>query len=153
MVNPSYPETTPAPTHSRALLVEAFLWMGLARLAVRALPFRRVMGFCGISQMETPTALDPASAVERDRVASAIDAVRLFTPWDSNCLAQALAGSRMLRRRGIASTLYLGVAKNDKQALVAHAWLRSRERIVAGERGHDSYVVVGWFGCNPEERQ
>ncbi len=45
-----------------------------------------------------------------------------YVPWRSKCLEQAIASKLMLRRRGYASLLHLGV-KKEKGAIIAHAWL------------------------------
>ena len=48
-----------------------------------------------------------------------------YTFWESQCLVKAIAGMKMLEKRNIESTLYLGTAKDEKGELIAHAWLRS----------------------------
>ena len=48
--------------------------------------------------------------------------VARHTWWRSMCLEQALAGRWMLRRRGIPSTMYVGMAKRGGN-FIAHAWL------------------------------
>ena len=48
-----------------------------------------------------------------------------YTFWESQCLVKAIAGMKMLERRQIESTLYLGTAKDELGKLIAHAWLRS----------------------------
>lgn len=54
----------------------------------------------------------------------------------------------MLKRRKIPSTLYLGLAKDEKKKdkLRAHAWLRCGSVILAGEREIDRFVVISTFG-------
>lgn len=86
---------------------------------------------------------------EVQQVAWAIRAVSRRTPWQSNCLAQAVAGQLMLRRRRIAGTLYIGVMKNGADALAAHAWLRSHEIIVTGGGQLDRYRVIACFSTKP----
>jgi hypothetical protein len=51
----------------------------------------------------------------------------------------------MLRRRGAASTLYLGLAKDRETQLQAHAWLRCGERILTGQRGMAGFTVISTF--------
>ena len=126
-------------------LTEAAVLMGAIRLLIKLRPFRSVMGLAGQYRAESPPAIDATQVRAREEVAAAIDAVRLFTPWDSNCLAQALAGSLMLHRRGVSGTVYLGVAKDNPESLAAHAWLRSGDQIIAGEDGQAHYAVVGSF--------
>jgi hypothetical protein len=76
------------------------------------------------------------------RVRWAIDAAARRTPWRSKCLEQAIAGKWMLRRRGIASTMYLGVVHNPFEA---HAWLRVGRMNVTGGSRVDRYAVVATF--------
>jgi hypothetical protein len=53
----------------------------------------------------------------------------------------------MLKRRRIAATLYLGVAKDENKAekLAAHAWLRCGDVILTGAHGHRQFTVVAMF--------
>ena len=132
---------TPA---ERRLLVEASLWLALCRAAVRLLPFRWIAPHLGRHMTDTPS--DGAAGDEAllRRVSWAVAAAARHVPWEAVCLPQAMAAKAMLRRRGIASTLYLGVAGNEDMA--AHAWLRAGGRIVTGRRGVERYTVVSTFG-------
>lgn len=134
------------PSPKRWLLLEAILWLGLARAAVVVLPLRWIMVGLGQSIGIATSTAQLVGNSELQGVAWAISVASRRTPWQSNCLAQALAGQIMLRRRGIASTLYLGVMKEGPNMLVAHAWLSSQAMIVTG--GHqqlERYVVVASF--------
>jgi hypothetical protein len=53
-------------------------------------------------------------------------------PWRADCIIQALAAERWLRRRGIPSALFFGVPKEPRKEFVAHAWLKAGERVVTG---------------------
>lgn len=66
-------------------------------------------------------------------------------PWECKCLAQAISGKMMLRRRQIPSTLYLGVAKKEDGDLNAHAWLRAGDIIILGGGGLKRFAVVSTF--------
>lgn len=135
----------------RAVLAEAALLLALARAAVVLLPFRITARAFGARMAETPTE-DTAERADLRRIAWAISAVALRTPWRSKCLEQAIAAKAMLRRRGIASTLYLGVAKpsaGNDAPLEAHAWLRSGAVHVTGGARVDRYAVVASFADGP----
>ncbi len=71
--------------------------------------------------------------------------MRRNMPWQSKCLDQAIAAHQMLRRRGVPSTLYLGVAKEGDSALSAHAWVRCGRLLVVGGEGRHRYTVVNTF--------
>lgn len=127
------------------LLAEAGVLLGLARLAVLTLPFRWVMRACGTHMAESPRTLAEADEKPVRQVTWAVDTARLFTPWDSNCLAQTIAGARMLRRRGVPSTTYLGVTAAGPQELGAHAWLRAGPDVILGDSQLDDFTAVSSF--------
>ena len=79
------------------------------------------------------------------RVAWAVETMSRHTPWESACLAQAIAGKYMLRRRGVASELYLGTRKDDRNQLLAHAWLSVNGSIILGGGGRDTFTALSAF--------
>ena len=123
-----------------ARAVEAVAYLALARVAVLALPLRVISPRLGVLRAETPTAgpIDPASY----RVGRAIGAAARRVPWRSECLEQAIAAKTMLRRRGVHSTLYLGVARDP---IEAHAWVRVGTLHVTGGQDVARYAVVASF--------
>jgi hypothetical protein len=132
----------------RGLLLEAILCLGLARAAILMLPFRRVVALCRLTQGETPKSLAPELVVRAARVGWAVRAASVRSPWQSTCLAQALAATLMLRRRGVPGTLYLGVARRHQSGsgrLEAHAWLRCGETILTGVGDHDRFTAISSF--------
>ena len=130
---------------NRLLRLEATLCLAVSRLAIASLPLRRLTRALRQRVDDTPNQNDAATLAHRERVARALERVRRRVPWSGHCLAQALAGKYMLRRRGVASTLYLGVAKDAKSQLEAHAWLRSGDVVVAGGEDLERFTVIGRF--------
>ncbi|MCP4397031.1 MAG: lasso peptide biosynthesis B2 protein [bacterium] len=110
------------PHRYRLLFFEAFVWLGLARMVILLLPFRRVVPVFGTYQAESPKEAIPEDI--RSTVLTIFHAVRCaaqFTPWKSVCLPQAMAAKMMLQRRHIPSTMYLGMAKQGEDSFCAHA--------------------------------
>jgi hypothetical protein len=136
------------PWRDRYVLVEAMAWLGLARVAVLTLSFKRIAPYLGARMALAREELPDQWAEEARRVGWAIRAAAPHTPWKSNCLAQGIAGKVMLRRRRIPSTLYLGMAKGQMTAepLVGHAWLRCAARVITGPAGHKRFTVIATFG-------
>ena len=135
-------------THAeRLLLMEAFFLLGVARLAVLALPFKYLAVSLGrhMNEMDAPVSVPDLNLARK--VGQAIRSAAGYTPWESVCLAQAVAAQWMLKRRHIAGTLYLGVAKDETkpEKLAAHAWLRCGTMILTGETGHRQFTVVSTF--------
>ena len=135
----------------RWLLLQVFALLGIAKLALRLIPFRRLARSLGPLQTETPPTAPPDHLVQAQRIALAVARVSPHTPWTSNCFPQALVAKYWLRQRRIPATLYLGVALNKSEPsapteMEAHAWLRCGAFIVTGESGHARFTVVACFG-------
>jgi hypothetical protein len=133
----------------RLLPLEAAACLGLSRLAILLLPFRWLIPLLGQQQHETPAADTPTLHPTLQGIARAVAVMSRHTPWENTCLVQAVAAKLMLRRRGIPSTLYLGVSKGE-QGLVAHAWLRSGACILTGDAGRQRFTVISTFAEKPE---
>jgi hypothetical protein len=143
----------------RWLLLEAFVLLGAARLALRTVPFRRLARRLGPLQVETPAEATVAELAQARRIAAAVARVSPYTPWASNCFPQALAAKYWLHRHGIASTLYLGVALTrdavdtaTPNGMEAHAWLRCGPLNVTGGQGSARYTITAWFGEDLSQR-
>lgn len=65
------------------------------------------------------------------------------TSWESKCLVRALTAQKLLKRKKIHSTMYLG-CRLEEGKMVAHAWLRVGKMYVTGGNGAD-YAVVDKF--------
>jgi hypothetical protein len=126
-------------------LLEAAFWLGIARLAIMVVPFRRLAPLLGRSMARSPQENGAAPAELLNRISWALNTASRHLPWDCLCLAQALAGKAMLRRRRLASTLYLGLAKEGDTQLKAHAWLRCGERFLTGQSGMQDFTVIATF--------
>jgi len=128
----------------RGLLVEAAAMLSAAGLVLRVLPFSRVAPRLGTHMAETPDAGAQTTAESARDVRWAVEIAARRLPWHPVCLPQAIAAKWMLRRRGVGSTLYLGV--NPSAGLDAHAWLRSGSLIVTGGPVNGDFTVVSSFG-------
>lgn len=131
--------------YQRRLWLEAWLWLGLARGFVLAVPFKYIAPHLGTHMGESSLILSEETATMAGYVGRAVRSAARNTPWSSNCLAQAIAAKRMLQHRGIHSTLYLGVKKDDAGHLTAHAWVRCGEFWLTGGWGELEYTVVSTF--------
>ena len=123
-----------------ALGAEALACLAVARAAVILVPFRVLSRRLGVRMGETPATVE-TSSWSRD-VAWGIGAAAKRVPWRAKCLEQAIAAKLMLRRRGVQSTLYLGVTRDP---FAAHAWLRVGDRNVTGGQDVSRYAVVASF--------
>lgn len=131
----------------RLLLFEAFFALALARTIALCVPFRRLAGMFGDLGTEGPANVPPAQEEIAGKIGWAVASMARYVPWDGRCLTQAIAGWRMLARRGIFGTVYLGVSEDPEHAgkRVFHAWLRCGSRFMTGGDGRLRYQVLACF--------
>lgn len=134
----------------RRLLVEAVMWLGLVRVATAMLPYRRVASLLRLTQSAASEASpardsDASGGSIAEAIGWAVQGVAARTPWPSTCLVQSLAGYVMLRRHGVPSVVYLGVAKDAAGEFSAHSWLRCGERIVTGGGSLQRYSAIAAY--------
>jgi hypothetical protein len=80
-----------------------------------------------------------------------VDSVARAMPFRAVCLQQALASSRMLRRRGVPVIVYLGVNRNPAERAApeleaaAHAWVKVGSKVISSDGNLADYAVVARF--------
>jgi|SRR5690242_11932492 len=109
----------------RGLLLQAFLGIIYVRFLLHMLPLRRVQHFISRSSWHSESTCTP------ERMLWAIRAAARFVPR-STCLIQALVAQALLNRFGYKSLLTIGVAKNDRGRLEAHAWVSCEGQLLIG---------------------
>ena len=132
----------------RFLFLEALWQLGVSRFKVLVVPFNRIAPSLGTQGSIASVTLTSSQVLDSKQIGWAIRAASRRTPWDSNCLTQAITAKRMLQRRGISSTLYLGVRKSkDAPAdLEAHAWVKCGDHILTGKHQQQEFTIVSHFG-------
>lgn len=124
----------------RLLILEAAVWLGLARLYIVWLPFRWL----------GPWLRKPAPAPGRPdvalRIGRAVLTASRHVPWQAVCLPQALAAKLMLALRGQGSVLHLGARFDEGGDLAAHAWLTSGDKILTGGAGLPGFTPLVQLG-------
>lgn len=132
------------PPGELARAAEAAVLVAGFRVALRVVPLRRLRGVLGEEgprdePQPRPERPDPAVFA----VARALRRVSKTNP--RTCLAQALAGRVMLRRRGLPSTLSLGARPGPDGPFAFHAWLRSEGVVLNVGGGPRQYAVLATY--------
>ncbi|MFB3143295.1 MAG: lasso peptide biosynthesis B2 protein [Candidatus Methylomirabilales bacterium] len=79
--------------------------------------------------------------VNAQRMVWLVDVADRYAPGRSSCLRQAAALAWLLHRRGIATSLRIGVAREDEK-FVAHSWLETGNGELFGLSDTDKYVPL-----------
>lgn len=129
---------------TKSLLLESYLYLGWSRY-LKSVPFSKVAPTLGNHMEETSFTLSSSNKEVLASVAQAIHIMSRYTFWESQCLVKAIAAMKMLEKRQIESTLYLGTAREENGELVAHAWLRSGSFYITGAEVMERFTVVSKF--------
>jgi tRNA pseudouridine-54 N-methylase len=127
------------------LLLETLIYLGWARI-LKAMPFARIVPCLGTHGQETTLLLNPSDERLIKQISQAIRVMSRHTVWESQCLVRAIAAKKMLERRRIESTLYLGTARDQSGKMIAHAWLRSGPLYITGAEEMKMFTAVAVFG-------
>src|SRR5262249_37670882 len=128
-------------TLRRHLRTEAVFALAIARLAVRLVPASRLLAWAARQPRHPQRFAHPDLPAQ---VAEAVDWAATRRWMQAVCLPRALAAQAMLRRRGIASGLCLGVARDGK-SLSAHGWVEIDRKRIIGE-SDQPFTPVAQFG-------
>lgn len=133
------------PLKQKFMIIEVFFLLGFTRFMILFIPFRKIASLMGKVMKESPEVISPDLLVTAKQITRYIQKISNFTPWQSKCFVQALSAQFMLKNRGIPSTIYFGVAKDVKQQLLAHAWLRCGPEILTGSVEQPGFTPVVFF--------
>ncbi len=130
--------------HNKCLFIETLILLAYARI-LKLFPFNKVAPSLGKYMTESTLVESKSDNQTLKSVCDSIHIMSRYTFWESQCLVKAIAGMKMLERRKIDSTLYLGTGKDENGNLIAHAWLRSGPYIITGAEGIERFTIVGKF--------
>ncbi len=128
----------------RWLLLRAFAAVGSAWITVRLFPPSVVLR--KVSEEIPPRS--PRQPQTAGRIAWAIAVAARYIPG-SKCLVQAIAGRNLLASYGFPGVIHIGVAKDSKNWLSAHAWVEVEGQTVIGG---DTAAYAPLIGTSQEYR-
>jgi hypothetical protein len=130
---------------ARSLFLYGFFLNGLIRLSIAFVPVRRYAARLGELGVESPRVVTASNTDDLRMVLLTIRRVFRHAPWGQTCFSKAFTAKILLKRVGIQSTLYLGVARDSGRGLIAHAWLRCGEAIITGSGEMHQFTPMACF--------
>lgn len=136
------------PLSMQLSFVPVWCLLGIAKLLIFVLPFRRLAAGLGAFSGVAPWV--PLIGQRQEMRARAIGRLLRWTaryaPWDANCFVQAIVARWLLGLFGIPHGLYLGLMRdNERGELQAHAWVAAGRVGVSGGSSFGRWSVVGCF--------
>lgn len=133
------------------MLGEALLLVTLAAPAIRRLSLTTI-GRLASRHLGTAIVSEEQQTYVVQMVTWAIDRAAKRSPMRALCFERGLAAQIMLRRRGVDSTLFYGVAPGAVASLDAHVWVLDRGQDVAGAAASAGYAVLASFPTGRESQ-
>lgn len=65
-----------------------------------------------------------------------------YLPWKSACLDQAMVAQKLLKRRGLSTTVYVGFTHDSYRNFIGHAWARCGRCWIVGYQPSVDYKVA-----------
>ncbi len=123
------------------VLLRAAAELARARLALTRITPRKVQDLNQSAACVGLPSTPPDEAQTARCIAFVIPRVAALLPWRADCLIQAIAAQRWLRRQGVTSQIVIGTKRGDDGEFLAHAWLKLGDRIITGG-DVSSYVTL-----------
>lgn len=127
----------------KRLTLLAYVYSAIFRFKIYFIKTKYLRKGWGWEGMESSESVEPWKYTYAKNVAYVVDRICNKTAWESKCLVRALTAQKLLKQKGISSTMYLGCGY-DEGRMVAHAWLRCGKYYVTGGDG-SGYSVVDKF--------
>jgi hypothetical protein len=128
----------------RLLLGEAVILIFLSTVVTRVVTFRQLGRVAARPRCRNVAAPERRRLVGQ-RVRWAVLVSARWVPWTAKCFQQGLAAQWMLRRRGVASTLFYGGAMLPGKGLETHVWVQDGEIPIIGGEIADRYRILATF--------
>jgi len=126
-----------------------FFLCGVARAFINLFPLKRLAPYFGELYSNTifSTLLSPKQRAHAIQLRRSIALAAKYTPWDSNCLTQAMVAKFWCKHLNIPYILYIGFAKdaNKPNGYASHAWLTAGPVAITCEHSFSSFKVVSSY--------
>jgi hypothetical protein len=129
-------------TTERLVLFEAIFLFAWTIFLVKLLPLKFYHFFIGSYMKEAEISLNDYSEIDVEIISCAIRRARRIIPIKTKCLENSIVLKKMLDKRNIKNTLYLGLFKNEVKKLKAHAWVNFNNSI---NQNRNKYKFIACF--------
>ncbi len=122
----------------------SYIYSAFFRMQIKFIKPAKLKKNWGAEGEESPEDESKENYLFAAHVSQTVSRICSKTSWESKCLVRALTAQRMLVKKGIRSTMYLGVREKEGK-MQAHAWLRVGKYIITGGDVYKGFTVVDKF--------
>ena len=129
----------------RIILNQTFFWLIYAFVLARIIPLKWFNSVLGKFKKEIEVETNESQHQLIDVLRKNTRRLKRKLPWKVKCFEEAIAVKKVLEKHQLKSTIYLGVSKDNKSKLIAHAWLKIGDEFITGKKGYEKFTVVGFY--------
>lgn len=125
----------------KIILIKAIFLTWLVRIILWIFPFsvlRKLIS--NISKKKRKL-----NSISLEKLVWALNVASKYSP-KSTCLTRSIAGYILFLTHGYQTEIKIGVCKNDKGNIEAHAWLENNENVVIGESKNNYATILSLGG-------
>ena len=109
--------------HEKKLTLRIYLYSFYYRFCIKYIKMDTIEKMMGIKGQESSRDETDENLKYAKLVAFHANRVTEHMPWEEKCFTRSLTIARILKEKGIDSTIYMGVAK-EESGMKAHSWIR-----------------------------
>ena len=109
--------------HEKGLTLKVYLYSFFYRFCITNIKMNKIEKMMGVKGEESTEDETEEKLKYARLVAFHANRVTEHMPWEAKCLTRSLTTARLLKEKGIDSTIYMGVAK-EESGMKAHSWIR-----------------------------
>jgi len=128
----------------KKMTIMSYIYSAFFRFQIKYIKPAKLKKYWGIEGKESSQDESRENYLFAAHVSQNVQRICSKTSWESKCLVRALTAQRMLNKKGIPSTMYLGV-REENGKMLAHAWIRVGKMIVTGGDVYKDFTVVDTF--------
>ncbi|MBA3674350.1 MAG: lasso peptide biosynthesis B2 protein [Chitinophagaceae bacterium] len=127
------------------LLLKAIFISAFVKIALSFFSFKIILNWLGKIKVESDTGAHPLSLTIRKEIKTAVMLCDKYVFWKTECYTRALTAKLLLKPYHLPSTVYIGFYKDEAGEYNGHAWLRSYDMILTGNKEIEKYTVQSFF--------
>ncbi|MDF1678443.1 MAG: lasso peptide biosynthesis B2 protein [Legionellaceae bacterium] len=140
------------PFKQKGLFILNVCLCGIARACILLFPLNRLSIYFGTlnKNIISSTIISKKERYYAIQLQRSIRLAARYTPWNSNCLTQAMVAKFWCNRLHISYILYIGFAKDAEKpsGYAAHAWLTAGPIAITGGNSFSSFRVISSYVPN-----
>ena len=129
--------------HEKGLTFKIYIYSFFYRFCIKHVKMSKIEKMMGERGAESSFSESLENLKYAKLVAFHANRITEHMPWEAKCYTRSLTIARALKDKGIDSTIYMGVSK-DENGMKAHSWIRCGNVFLTNPM-LDEYVVVATF--------